>query len=57
LLVGIDQQRPNLRRQTLDHPGRQRSPAQFLQALVHATHAPAEAAGEHDTGDLFARHQ
>ena len=55
--VGADQQLVDLRRQAFRYPGRQRPPAQFQQALVHALHAPAAAAGQDDAGDARARHQ
>jgi len=57
VLIGIDQQLADLRRQPFDHPGRQRTAMQFLQPLVHAPHAPAEAAGKDDAGDLLPIHQ
>ena len=53
ILVGVDQQFVDLRRQSLDHPGHHRPSAQFLQALVDATHAPAEAAGQDDSGNFL----
>jgi hypothetical protein len=38
--------------QALDHPMHHRLATQFLQALVDAAHAAAEAAGQHDAGDF-----
>lgn len=57
ILVGVDQQFIDLWRQALGDPGRHRPAMQDLQSLVDATHAPAKAAGQHDTGNARAVHQ
>ena len=54
VLVGVDQQFVDLRRQPFDYPGDQRPATQFLQALVDAAHATTETAGQDDARNLFA---
>ena len=55
VLVRIDDDRGDLRRETLDDMGGQRASVELDEALVDAAHAPAEAAGKDDAGDVGAR--
>ena len=52
ILVGIDDDIFYLRGEALDHVRDHRPAIQQLQALVHAAHATALAAGQHDTRDF-----
>src|SRR5688500_7720162 len=54
VLVGVDDDLVDLRREALDRPLRHRLAAQELQALVDAAHAAPLAAGEDDPGDAIA---
>ncbi len=53
--VGIDQQGADLWRQPLQRMLGQRPALMQLQAFVHAPHAAAAAAGQHQAGDLLPR--
>jgi hypothetical protein len=55
ILVGVDQERTNLRREAFDYMRDERSPVKLDQALVDTAHASTLAAGKHDTGDVAAR--
>ena len=55
VLVGIDDDLVDLRREARDHVLDHRLSAQHLQPLVDAAHAAAEAAGEDDAAHAHAR--
>src|SRR5574343_1401543 len=57
ILVGVDQQFSDLWRQALRNPVCHWPPVQQLQALVHATHAPAKATSQNDAGNRGPFHQ
>ncbi len=52
VLVGIDEEGIDLRRQALDRPRCHRLAAEGLQTLVASAHAATEAAGENQAGNL-----
>src|SRR6185503_21184140 len=54
VLVGVDHDVLDLRREAREHVLDHRLAVQELQALVDAAHAAAESAGEHDAADLHA---
>src|SRR5688572_3292496 len=54
VLVGVDDDLADLRREAREHPFDHRLAAQRLQSLVDAAHAAAPAAGEDDAGDAHA---
>src|SRR5256885_4883222 len=49
--VGVDEELVDLREEPLDRVHRHRLAAEVLEPLVHAPHAAALAAREHDAGD------
>jgi len=51
ILIGVDQQFVDLRGKTLDDPLHHGLAVQRLQPFVHAAHAPALSAREHDARD------
>ena len=55
VLVGVDDDRPDLRGEPVEHVLDHRASFQHHEALVDAAHATPEAAGQHDAGDVRAR--
>jgi hypothetical protein len=51
ILIGVDDERSHLRRESLEDVRDHRPPVQRNQSLVDATHAPPHAAGEDEPGD------